>query len=251
MRPTGWAQQQVSDSIRSSPLTTQQVVERLVAMNLRRAQALQSYRGTRTYRVEYRGFPGTRSAEMVVDVKYRAPATKEFTIRSSSGSKIIIDKVFRKLLQAEQDALGVDAQRRTALNTDNYDFTMVAYEGAPGRPMYVLGVEPRTANKFLYRGRLWVDANDFAAVRLEAEPAKNPSFWTKNNQIEQLYVKVNGFWLPQRNHSVSAIRLGGRAELTIQYEDYEITASAPVGDLSALAPGCLPDTCHAQLASEP
>jgi hypothetical protein len=218
-------------------------------MNLRRAQALQSYRGTRTYRVEYRGFPGTRSAEMVVDIKYRAPATKEFAIRSSTGSKIIIDKVFRKLLQAEQDALAVDAQRRTALNADNYDFTMVAYEGAPGRPMYVLVVEPRTANKFLYRGRIWVDANDFAVVRLEAEPAKNPSFWTKSNEIEQLYVKVNGFWLPQRNHSVSTIRLGGRADLTIQYNDYEITASAPV-DLSALSPGCLPDTCRAQLASE-
>jgi len=90
MRPTGWAQQRVSDSVRSSPLTTQQVVERLVGMNLRRAQALQSYRGTRTYRVEYRGFPGTRSAEMVVDVKY-GTATKEFTIRSSSGSRVIID----------------------------------------------------------------------------------------------------------------------------------------------------------------
>jgi hypothetical protein len=249
-QPTGWAQQRVSDSVRSSPLTTQQVVERLVGMNLRRAQALQSYRGTRTYRVDYRGFPGTRNAEMVVDVNYRAPATKEFTIRSSSGSRVIIDKVFRKLLQAEQDALSVDAQRRTALNADNYDFTMVAYESTPGHPMYVLAVAPRTADKFLYRGRVWVDAKDFAVVRLEAEPAKNPSFWTKSNEIEQLYVKVNGFWLPKRNHSVSSIRLGGRADLTIQYEDYVITASAPVGDLSALTPGCLPDTCSAQLASE-
>jgi hypothetical protein len=187
---------------------------------------------------------------MVVDVKYRAPSTKEFTIRSSTGSKVIIDKVFRKLLQAEQDALAVDAQRRTALNADNYDFKMVAYESTSLRPMYVLSVEPKTKDKFLYRGRIWVDANDFAVVRLEAEPAKNPSFWTRSNEIEQQYMKVNGFWLPQRNHSVSAIRLGGRADLTIQYEDYQITASAPVGDVSALAPGCLTETCRAQLASE-
>jgi hypothetical protein len=73
-----------------------------------------------------------------------------------------------------------------------------------------------------------VDADDFAVVRLEAEPAKNPSFWTKSSQIEQSYQKVNDFWLPERNHSISSIRLGGRAELTIEYQSYKITASKPV-----------------------
>jgi hypothetical protein len=45
--------------------------------------------------VEYRGFPGTRSAEMVVDVKYQSPGMKEFTIQSATGSKMIIEKVFK------------------------------------------------------------------------------------------------------------------------------------------------------------
>ena len=67
-------------------------------MNLERAPALRAYQGTRIYRAEYRGFPGTRSAEMVVDVKYQSPATKEFTVQSATGSKLIIDKVFKKLL---------------------------------------------------------------------------------------------------------------------------------------------------------
>jgi hypothetical protein len=216
------------------PLTTQQVVRNLVGRNLERAQALRAYHGTRTYRVEYHGFPGTRSAEMVVDVKYQAPGTKEFTIRSETGSKMIIDKVFKKLLEAEQDALAVEVQRRTALNSDNYEFTMVGYESTPLEAMYVLLVEPKTKDKFLYRGRIWVDAEDFAVVRLQAEPAKNPSFWTKNSELEQVYMKVGDFWLPARNHSISSIRLGGRAELTILYTDYQITAANPVGNLSTL-----------------
>jgi hypothetical protein len=95
--------------------------------------------------------------------------------------------------------------------------------------MYVLIAEPRTKNRFLFRGRVWVDADDFAVVRLEAEPAKSPSFWTKSSKIEQSYVKVGDFWLPERNHSVSSIRLGGQAELTIEYQNYKITASDPVG----------------------
>jgi hypothetical protein len=223
------AQQQGTISNGNGPLTTAKIVENLGSMNLRRSQALHSYYGSRVYRVEYRGFPSTANAEMVVDIMYRAPGTKEFTIRSSTGSKLIIDKVFKKLLQAEEDALSAEAQRRTALSSENYDFTMAGYENTLSRSMYVLNVEPRTKNKFLFRGRVWVDAEDFAVVRLEAEPAKSPSFWTKSSQIEQSYTKVSDFWLPERNHSISSIRLGGRAELTIEYQKYRITASDPVG----------------------
>lgn len=222
-------QQQKGSFAGNSPLTMEQVVDNLVGMNLRRAQALHSYKGTRTYRVEYRSFRGIVNAEMAVDVMYVAPDTKEFTIQSSTGSKFVIDKVFKKLLEAEEDALSKDAQRSTALSRENYDFTLVGYESSASQSMYVLIVEPRTKSKFLFRGRVWVDASDFAVVRLEAEPAKSPSFWTKKSEIEQSYLKVNDFWLPERNHSISFIRLGGRAELTIEYQNYQITAADPVG----------------------
>jgi hypothetical protein len=245
------AQEQSGISRRAAPLTTRQVVEELAGMNLKRAQALHSYHGTRIYRLEYRGFPGPRSAEMVVDVKFRGPGTKEFTIRTSTGSKLILDKVFGKLLEAEENAQAAENQRSIALNYENYDFTMVGYESTPSRSMYVLLVEPKTKNKFLYRGRVWVDADDFAVVRLEAEPAKNPSIWTKSSEIEQLYVKVGDFWLPKRNHCISAIRLGGRAELTIEYQDYQITASDHVSRAPLAAVARSTDAGHAQLSGKP
>jgi hypothetical protein len=47
-------------------------------------------------------------------------------------------------------------------------------------------------------------------------------FWTKKSQIHQEYGKVQGFWLPLKNESVSYIRLGGRATLTIEYTDYRV-----------------------------
>ena len=150
-------------------------------------------------------------------------------IRSSAGSQLIIDRVFKKLLQAEVDALSADAQRRTALSGDNYDFTMAGYESTSSRSMYALIVEPRTKREFLFRGRVWVDAIDFAVVRVEAEPAKSPSFWTRSSQIKESYMKVSDFWLPERNQSVSSIWIGGRAELTIDYQSYKITASDTVG----------------------
>lgn len=226
--PLARTQQQAGASDGSKLLTATQIVERLVEMNLRRAQALHSYHGTRTYHVEYRGLLGARNADMAVDVTYQAPGTKNFTILSSTGSTLMLDKVLKKLLQAETEAASAEGQRRTALNNENYDFTLVALESTAPRRMYVLALEPRTKNKFLFRGRVWVDSADFAVVRLEAEPARNPSFWTKSSQIEQSYQKVRDFWLPERNHSVSSIRMGGRAELTIKYQSFTITGSDSV-----------------------
>jgi len=206
----------------NAPLTAERVVNNLVRMNRDRQEALQAYQGTRIYRVNYKGFTGSRSAEMIVDMKYQFPEGKVFTVQSATGSKLIIDKVFKKLLEAEEEAQGTEAQRRTALNSDNYAFRLIGYEKSSAGPMYVLDVEPRRKDKFLYRGRIWVNAEEFAVVRLQAEPAKNPSFWTKRSKILQVYSKVNDFWLPTFNESVSDIRLGGHAELTIQYQRYEV-----------------------------
>jgi hypothetical protein len=213
-------------------VTVEQVVDNLVRKNLERAQALGAYRGTRVYRLEYRGFPSSRSAEMTVDVEYRSPGTKEFSIRSESGSRFLVDKVFQRMLQSEKEALTAENQARVALNNDNYRFTLTGTESLSTGPSYILSVEPRTNNKLLYRGRIWVDAEDFAVVRIEAEPAKNPSFWTKETKIEQRYSKVGNFWLPLSNRSTSSIRLGGHASFTIDYQDYQITAVAPVSTSS-------------------
>lgn len=223
-----------STLVANAPLSTEQIVGNLVAMNLGRAHALHAYHEIRTYHLEYEGFPGNRTAEILVDVKYQSPGTKEFTILSPTGSKVIIDKVFEKLMQAEKEALAAEAQRRSALNGDNYEFTLAGYETTPAGSMYILVVQPRTKNKFLYRGRIWVDAKDFAVTRLEAEPAKNPSFWIRSSEIKQSYMKVNDFWLPERNHSVTTVRLGGHAELTIQHNSYQITNADPVSSLPTL-----------------
>ncbi len=219
-----------------APLQLEEVVTRMVEMNGQRAQALAAYRGMRLYRLEYRGFGGSRSAEMAVDMKYESPRTKEFTILSQSGSKLLIDRVLKKLLQSEKEALGEENQTRVALNADNYRFALLGYESSPAGSFYILGVEPQSSNKFLYRGRIWVDAEDFAVMRVEAVPAKSPSFWTKETKIEQVYSKIDGFWLPLVNRSTSRIRLGGQASLTIEYQSYEITAALP------LARGTTPGT---------
>ena len=206
-------------------LAVSEVVANLVAGNAERAKALDSYTGRRTYRLDYHGLPGNLQSEMVVKVIYRAPSTKKFTVISEKGSKLIINRVFHKLLESEEEALNAKNRQETALNVLNYEFTLIRFEHTPERSCYVLSVRPKASNKFLYHGTIWVDATDFAVSRIEAEPAKNPSFWTKKSQILQTYIKAGNFWMPSNNRTTTTVRFGGKAVLNIDYDDYELSES--------------------------
>jgi outer membrane lipoprotein-sorting protein len=223
--------QEVNDSassVKSALLPVEAVVRNLQQRNAQRAAALEEFAGTRVYRMQYRGVPSDRDAEMVVTMTYHAPNAKQFSVVSQTGSKFIVDHVFMKLLEGEQEAASDENRRRTALSTENYDFALAGYESSPEGGLYILNLLPKTKNKFLYQGKIWVNAKDFAVVRIEGEPGKNPSFWIKKTEIAHRYVKVNDFWLPAENHTESLIRLGGRATLSIEYRDYKITKAAPL-----------------------
>jgi outer membrane lipoprotein-sorting protein len=217
-----------SNSAENGSPSAEQIAQKLQERNSERAAALNQFIGTRVYRMQYRGIPGDRDAEMVVNVTYRAPDVKEFSIVSQSGSKFVIDHVFKKLLEGEQEAANEENRRNSALTNENYEFTSAGYEITPEGAEYVLNLLPKTKNKFLYRGKIWIDAKDFAVVRIEGEPAKNPSWWIKKTEVRHRYVKVDDFWLPAENHTESVIRLGGRAILSIEYKDYKITKASPL-----------------------
>jgi hypothetical protein len=212
-------------SITSAPLSVDQVVSNLVRKDKERAQALRHYESIRVYRLSYRGFPGDRDAEMTVAATYDSPSTKNFKVISQTGSKLIVDRVFKRLLESEKEAAEPEMHARTLLNRANYDIALTGFEPSDNGGQYVLTVYPKTKSKYLYRGKVWVDGTDFAVTRIDAEPAQNPSFWTKKSEIHHEYVKVQDFWLPRRNESVSYIRLGGRATLTIEYDNYRVIES--------------------------
>jgi hypothetical protein len=220
------AQDQAGGSVATSSLTAQQIAAKMEQQGRERAKALREFEASRVYHLVYRGFGGNKEAEMKIRMSFEAPDTKNFTVVSQEGSKFIIEHVFDKLLQSEQEALDNQNRQATALTLENYEFTLAGYETQPdGSHAYVLNVKPRSKNKFLYEGKIWVNTEDFAVTRIEATPAHSPSFWIKKTQIEHRYIKVGDFWLPAQNRSDSQIRLGGHAVLTIDYGDYQVNAA--------------------------
>ena len=214
------------------PLSTGAIVQRLMAANAQRSQALRGYRGTRAYHLDYHGVFGSHEAGLQVEAAYTAPDRKDFKIISESGSKLLVNHVLLKLLSSEQEAQNEQNRKELEINPKNYDFVLAGTEHTPGGDFYVLEVSPKGKSKFLYRGKLWVDAQDFAVARMQGEPAKNPSLWVSHTQIEYRWAKIGGFWLPVHNESVTQVRMGGKAVLTIDYTNYQVTGatrSAPHG----------------------
>lgn len=202
-------------------ITTADIVRQLVARNQDRAQRLGHYTSERHYQIQYRGFPHAAAASMDVQADCDGSSSRTFRVLSESGSHLLINHVLKKLLLSEEE--GAHNQSETALTPANYLFTLVGATRENGRQLYVLKVAPIVARKLLYRGTIWVDAEDYAVVRIEAEPAQNLSFWIRNTQIHHVYSKTGEFWLPESDRSETKVRLGGTAILTIDYGTYRFS----------------------------
>jgi len=220
------ARAQQNGSSPAPSLTLDQIVTRLEQNNAKRAAALEQFESKRIYRMEYHGFFRDGSAEMVVRARFTAPNSKQFTIVSQTGSSFVIDHVFKRLLESEQQA--AENLGGIAVTRQNYNFEIAGYDNTAQGPCYVLTLSPKTRNKYLYRGKIWVDAKDFAVVRIAGEPGRNPSMWVTKTDFEHTYEKVEDFWLPSENHTVSLVRLGGRSTLSIEYQDYKILKAYPL-----------------------
>jgi outer membrane lipoprotein-sorting protein len=209
----------------SSPLNADEVMARVVEMNEVRAKALESYSSVRSYHLECHCV-AHKKADMVVRTDYQAPNKKEFSIVSESGSGTVRERVFKKLLEAEQESMRDENQQRSAITPENYTFQLSDYKKTDTDEFYVLDAQPRNKNKFLFRGHIWVNAKDFAITRVEGEPAVNPSWWTVKTDFKRRYQKIGDFWLPESNESETKVRVLGTAVLSIEYRDYQITRAA-------------------------
>src|ERR1035441_1896690 len=106
-------------AIVSAPLSADEVMGRVAQMNEVRAKALESYSSVRSYHLECHCL-SHKKADMVVRTDYQAPNKKEFTIVSESGSGTVRDRVFKKLLEAEQESMRDENQQRSAITPENY-----------------------------------------------------------------------------------------------------------------------------------
>lgn len=198
--------------------TAEQVMSRMAALDLQRQSSIEGYAGMRRYVLENQSFQ--KHAEMVVRVKGDPDGTKHFEVVTENGWKAANTHVLRKMLESESETSRPQLRATTRLNFANYEFAIVGTEIVSGRRTYVLETRPKRKDKYLFQGRIWVDAEDYALVRAEGSPAKNPSFWTKSTHFVQLYQKSGPLWFPLSTQSITEARFFGATDVHIDYFDY-------------------------------
>jgi hypothetical protein len=157
---------------------------------------------------------------MLVQLLCSPGGKKHFSILSENGSGAIRKHVFRKMLAEEENASDRGTREETRILPSNYTFRLLGMDDVDRRPSYVLEVTPKNKSKYLIKGRIWVDASDYAITRIEGSPAKNPSFWTRSVHFVHTYKKVGSSWLAASTWSVTKVLIFGTAQLWIRDFDY-------------------------------
>src|SRR5262245_36965161 len=191
------AASELKDALAAIPPATD-VVAALTQHDANRQIAFTGYTSMRRYTLDNK----SRHASMLVRVMVGPDGAKQFTVVEESGSGTIRKHVFHKMLDEEAAASNPKLRGQSHIGPKNYSFRSAGVDTVNGRRAYVIELTPNKETKYLVAGKIWVDADEFAMLRVEGKPAKNPSFWTKSVNFVHVYDKHGSFYAPASNKSV-------------------------------------------------
>ena len=184
-------------------------------------EPLVSYQGTR--RLEGRNERFNVTGWMEIATELSADGF-HYRVIDEGGSELIRHRVFRAMLENEQQLFASGDVERSAFTAVNYELTPGGAE-EPG--LVKLFAHPRRHDTMLIDGAVYVTDSDADLVRVEGELAKNPSFWTRHVQVMKQYARIGGLRVPVRVESTAQMRLVGTSTMTMTY-DYSMINGVPV-----------------------
>jgi hypothetical protein len=196
------------------------VFAELVAQNEARNAALAEYTVLRIYQVI--DLKGKVHAQVRGQMEYRAPDKKTFVVTSEAGSYLVRHLALNPLIAGEIAVATGKAHRDSSFTPANYTLDLLGEQQIGSYRCFVARAIPKRRDKYLFEGKVWIDSQDYAIVRIEGHPAKKLSFWIKRANIVRQYQKIGGFWLPQRDDTLVQVRLYGKHVLMINYQDYSV-----------------------------
>lgn len=214
----------VAPSMAAAPpeLDPEEILSRMEQRYEHQLRTLESYQDRRRYSVTH---PLLRKPTyLLVEENFLAPEQKRFEVLERGGSGKVQKSVFLRLLEVEQENARESARQAVDLSRRNYSFRLETFDQAADA--YIFDAEPRTANRYLLRGKIWVNAEDYGIQRIEGEPARKPSFLVRRTIFVHEFAKFGDFWFPVHHHSETDLVLFGHAVLEISYFDYQWQAQA-------------------------
>jgi hypothetical protein len=204
-------------------VSSNQLFAELNAHNEMRKASLRGYTALRTYQVI--DLKGKVHAEEIGRMEFRAPDQKRFVVTSEAGSGLIRRMALNPLISSEIETAAGKEHHDSAISPENYSLDLLGEQQVGSHRCFVAQATPKRNDKYLFEGKLWIDVEDYAVVRIEGHPAKKLSFWIQRADFIRQYQKIDGFWLPQKDRTFVQVRMYGKKVLTIDHQNYVVNAA--------------------------
>jgi hypothetical protein len=189
-----------------------------------RIDRLAGYTVTEHYAV-FRGKDETHpAAEMLVKTTYTRQNGKSYEIISQSGSPLWRNEVLHTLLDNEKRMSQPGNVEAALIDSANYQMSLDTNPRGRlnGRDCLVLDIIPRRNSEYLFKGKLWVDAQDFAIVQLQGTASKSAFFLASAAEVSRQYQEMDALPMATHAQAVSGSALLGRTIVKIDYTNYQL-----------------------------
>jgi hypothetical protein len=203
-----------------SAVTGYFILAELVAHNERRSGALLEYTAVKRHQVI--DSRGEVYAEEIAHIEYYPPDKKTFVVTSEKGWGPNGHFVLDQLIDGEIEATVGGDDRDSSITPANYKLDPLGEQQVGAFHCLVVQAVPKRKEKDLFEGKIWIDVQDYAIVRIEGHPVKRPSFWVAREDFLRQYQKVDGFWLPQKDETLVHVRFYGTKLLTVDHWNYVV-----------------------------
>src|SRR5579863_5624854 len=207
-----------------SGITEEHMFAEMAAHSELRSAALLDYTAHRTYQVV--DPKGKVHAEESGRMEYHAPDKKSFVVASEKGSGLVRHLALNPLIASEIETASGKQHHDSSITPANYSLHLLGEQQVGRFHCFVGQAIPKRMDKYLFEGKVWVDVQDFAIVRIEGHPAKKLSFWIERADFVREYQKIDEFWLPRRDETFVHVRLYGKKVLTIDHQNYTVNGTS-------------------------
>jgi hypothetical protein len=207
-----------------SAVTGSFVLAELIASNERRSGALLEYTAVKRHQVI--DSRGEMFAEEISRIEYKGPGKKTVVVTSENGWGPAGHFTFYQLIASEIEATAGGDDRDSSITPANYKLDPLGEQQVGAFHCLVVQATPKRKENDRFEGKIWIDTQDYAIVRIEGHPVKRPSFWIAQEEFVRQYQKIDGFWLPQQDETLVHVKLYGTKLLTV--DDWNYAVNHPI-----------------------
>ena len=203
-----------------SAITGNIILAEVVTHNERRSGALLKY--TAVERHQVMDSRGEVYAEEIAHIDYHAPGKKTVIVTSENGWGPSGHFTLEQLIVNEIEPTTGGDDGDGSITPANYELHPLGEQQVGPFHCFVVQAIPKRKEKDLFEGKIWIDVQDYAIVRIEGHPVKRPSFWIAREEFVRQYQKIDGFWLPQKNETMVHVRLYGTKLFIADHWNYVV-----------------------------